>query len=741
MLFQNAKSALFAILIPFCLAFGQDSVPWHAADAEARIRFSVANKRAPSLFVPIPESLSEGVNHVVAFDDKGVVLAASPVLVGGRLVGASVDATKLSVALSTYAKPSPVASLYLLAKPDPKAVPYAGQPVVLDRRVQSLTTRGHSAAEMMRLFGNLRQSRREQLPPIAVSSLGGVPDKPGWSHPREQTFVCAIMHWEALWNVDAEKIIRFGADQTHVAWTVLLDGFPVANWQPDLGKEKEADIELRPEGAGRFCQPVKVAPGLHTLQFLAVQGQGQNIPQLLIKTEGEKGHGNPPAGLIPSARPFTLKPERKADKELTAFSTLLPFGAATFATVGDPPYETLSSYRFIGDATKVQVLKTTGEPATPVTDEKEATRIFLTGHAYPDISIQGHLFKGQQHWVKGRSIPATARIEELEPLVNPAEPINAKIQFNWPGSFPKPAELDFMLTFEDEQGQQISTSAVKPKQAKDDIYELEFNLPQNAANVNIAVRLYEMAIPCQAGEIKFFRPKDARFPITAQGKSLFDGADLDAARVVCIADPLPEELPGKRSSTGFKSSIVMLDDFIAARNAPGATLRPESVLAELLAGKGLHTLFHVSVSNSSGTDSQLAILANLGTAIQLKPKTVVLAVGQLGLIAGLTPLEMVCQLQFAAQACLANGIEPILVTLPAHPKTDSETARLAALYTKELAVRLAIPVIDLHAQGLKENVNTQDWYKSDAIGLATPNNAARLWLTKNIAENLESIYR
>ena len=164
-------------------------------------------------------------------------------------------------------------------------------------------------------------------------------------------------------------------------------------------------------------------------------------------------------------------------------------------------------------------------------------------------------------------------------------------------------------------------------------------------------------------------------------------------------------------------------------------------MAELLAGKGLHTLFHVSVSNSSGTDSQLAILANLGTAIQLKPKTVVLAVGQLGLIAGLTPLEMVCQLQFAAQACLANGIEPILVTLPAHPKTDSETARLAALYTKELAVRLAIPVIDLHAQGLKENVNTQDWYKSDAIGLATPNNAARLWLTKNIAENLESIYR
>ena len=80
----------------------------------------------------------------------------------------------------------------------------------------------------------------------------------------------------SAWNVDAEKLsVWSGSDACGM--TVLLDGFPVANWQPDLGKEKEADIELRPEGAGRFCQPVKVAPGLHTLQFLAVQGQGQNI--------------------------------------------------------------------------------------------------------------------------------------------------------------------------------------------------------------------------------------------------------------------------------------------------------------------------------------------------------------------------------------------------------------------------------------------------------------------------------
>ena len=129
---------------------------------------------------------------------------------------------------------------------------------------------------MLRLYANLKP-RRNHLPPFIVNDFGAIPESnPRWLQPPETTYGVSVFIWEALWNVEKPQSIRFGGDQTHVAWTVLLDGKPVANWHDT------ENIERRKDG-GSFGAAVDAPAGLHSLQFLVVQCLTQPIPKLLVK--------------------------------------------------------------------------------------------------------------------------------------------------------------------------------------------------------------------------------------------------------------------------------------------------------------------------------------------------------------------------------------------------------------------------------------------------------------------------
>ena len=319
---RRLKNILLFLLLGAMTLHAQDKpakptvAPWQEKTATARIRFTAFSRRSPVIFVPVPTELADSAKNVVAIDDRGTHLEAFPFFKDGKLLGAAVNAAKLAAPSGQPPNLRLNASLYLLLEPPKEKAAWSAPSVRVSRHGQSLTTRAFTAEEMLRLYANLKP-RRNFLPPSVVTTYGTIPDSnPRWQSPPETTYGVSVFIWEALWNVEKQQAVRFGGDQTHVAWTVLLDGRPVANWHATEG------VEIRKDG-GNFGAAVDVAPGLHALQFLAVQCLQQPIPKLLVKDAQDKeGAGQPPTNLFPMQRPFLFGVEINGHPEASVIGSI-----------------------------------------------------------------------------------------------------------------------------------------------------------------------------------------------------------------------------------------------------------------------------------------------------------------------------------------------------------------------------------------------------------------------------------
>ena len=90
------------------------AVAWHEKTAVACIRFTVFSKRSPVIFVPVPTELADSAKNVAAIDDRGTRLEAFPFFQDGKLIGAAVNAAKLTAPGGQPPNIRPNASLYLL---------------------------------------------------------------------------------------------------------------------------------------------------------------------------------------------------------------------------------------------------------------------------------------------------------------------------------------------------------------------------------------------------------------------------------------------------------------------------------------------------------------------------------------------------------------------------------------------------------------------------------------------------
>ena len=702
---------------------------WHEKNATARIRFLAFAKRLPATFVPVPKELAANAKHVAAYDDRGNRLEAVPFFADGRLVGAAVNAVKLTAPAGTPPNFHPNASLYLLQEPPSKAnPPWTGVSVRVRRHPQSLTTRAFTAAEMLRLFANLKQ-RRSQMPPFHVAAFGAIPESnPRWQTPPETTYGVSIFIWEALWNVEKPQSVRFGGDQTHVAWTVLLDGVPVANWQDT------ENIEQRKNG-GLFGPAIDAKPGLHVLQFLAVQCLNQPIPQLLVKDAQDKeGAGQPPTGLFPVQRPSIIGVEINGQPDASAVTSIHQEQAYYFQQMN----QTVVTYR---------TPKDNSAELFPLNSSRQAPRLpdvtVCATAAYPTIKLNAakasYTFEGFARWTSGVAANFYAHVGELTPLVRHGDPLKGDIRVQWPESVPAELRGLLAITAQLQKADGTSSPAVNLVSDDSEIFPFSLAMEEDTTAVVFTPNFAE-ATPFPPLTVKILRAKDTALPITAQGSSLFENDKMDACRVVFVADPLPNE-PPEAEPFAYPDSLFILDDFIATANAPQANLLPETLLAEYFQHKPLSQITHGTVRCPPGTDDFIAIPANLSTMISFKPKAALLAIGYKPLKAGLSPLDATEQILFTAQACRANGIQPIFMTLPPMPDIDTETSRLAALYLKELALRTNTPVIDLYAQALLGHLNTGEWYLADTIAITTLNNAGRAWIIQKAAFALDRLFK
>ena len=701
---------------------------WHEKSATVRIRFTVFSRRSPVVFVPVPTELADA-KHVAAVDDRGVRLEAFPFFQDGKLIGAAVNAAKLTAPGGQPPNIRPNASLYLLPEAPKEKAAWTAPSVRVSRHGQSLTTRAFTAEEMLRLYANLKP-RRNYLPPFVVNGYGVIPESnPRWQTPPETTYGVSVFIWEALWNVEKPQTVRFGGDQTHVAWTVLLDGKPVANWH-----DRE-NVEMRKDG-GNFGAAVEVASGLHALQFLVVQCLNQPIPKLLVKDATDKeGVGQPPVGLFPIQRPFLFGVEVNGKPEASVIGNLYQDQAYYFQQTN----QTAVTYRMPPDG-KMTILPFGTSIQAPVNQN-----LAVCAHAdYPTVQLKAasatYTFPGFARWTQGLAANFHAHVGDLTPLVRHGDPLKGDIRVQWPESIPP--ELRKLLKFNIQQEKSDGSCSALPTELNVDAAEaFPFSLAvAEDATAIVFTPDFAGITPFPPVTIKILRTKDASLNITAQGTALYENGNSDACRVVFVMEPLPDT-PQETVSTAYPESLFILDDFIATANAPQANLLPETLLTEYFQHTPLTQITHAAVHCPPGTDDFIAIPANLSTMIGLKPKAALLAIGYKPLKAGLSPLDATDQILFAAQACRANGIQPIFMTLPPLPEIESETSRLAALYLKELALRTNTPIIDLYAQVLIDQVNTGEWRLADSIAIPTLNNIGRTWIIQKAASRLMKLFQ
>ena len=252
-------------------------------------------------------------------------------------------------------------------------------------------------------------------------------------------------------------------------------------------------------------------------------------------------------------------------------------------------------------------------------------------------------------------------------------------------------------------------------------YYVQFRVIYGSKDVLPPARLY------------LIRPHDAKGNnVQATGNALSSGS---RATLVCNA------LSATKAKKALSSvqTIAVLDAFSGASNAPKGTIKLEEALKARLPQTEFRQL--APVEAAEGTTTTATFLEKLYELLQWSPGKALLVNGLACLQEQEEPLFNATLLLFMVQACMEQDVEPILVCLPPLPGLSKETARLNALYTKEIAVTMGIPVIDLYSRQIANPVDMEAWFQTKGLASAVPGDDAINWLADQIAPILISLQK
>lgn len=705
---------------------------WEIATAPVRLRISVQPRRHPLLFVPVPGELPKGLLHASAFTDNGEAVPASPVLLGDRMIGVALNCRSGDNRREKAEEPlNPSISIYLHAEASKNATPFLGDKarvVALERSIRPLTTRAHSAAEMLRLFNT--PERRRPVFVVAVPALGAVPDRDNWQQPPEnQRLANSMLRWDARIIVPEDRSVAFGADQSHTAWVVLLDGKPVADWSS----------ESKRPGGGAFGPVISLKAGSYSLQLLTVQRQGEAIPRCLLRPADDDGPGAAPTGLVPAAQPsfwgieFAEQPAHNASVmlQLTEIGHFFQSDrrVAHYTTLTDdtPAQSTPQWFDQNGKA----IGSDNGKLFCPA----ECIPGFRVASGEQTLSIPAFSL-----WQPGMVYSGRMSFGDLPVVLARHQTLPLSVRVTWPETLSVVLRESARLFCEQRSADgKILRHDPLPLAGKD---HCRADLPLLAESRSLLLR-------CTIADEDIFRPlpmrllhpQDATLPLIAQGNALFIDSDT---RAIMICDALPPPGNGRLSRRNWPAQplrLALLDDLIANTNSYAATALPEQELATMLNSSPLPLSFsRVNATPRTGSSPTLAAVSALPRLIAGRPDFALLSVGAEALHSGQTPVAWCRTLLFLAQACQAAGIEPILVALPELPNLPAATSRSAALLTKELGLSLGVAVIDLYSRQRLNRVEPATWYQHEDLDLPTPQDAARRWLSMTCARALQLYY-
>ena len=735
-----ARILLFTMLISTLAGGFASATPatWQESAAPVRLRIERPSRPYSQLLVPVPTEWSAAYQGALAFTDQGTPLPASPIAVGGNLLAVAVNAqgqfTVRPPAASDQndmAPPKPEISIYLFPKPPAQPRPYDGKTVVtVDREIRSLTTRAFTAAEMLRLFSASGRRRSRQHTGL-VENFGQLPDRDHWKTFPDNRNAAALLHWEASWLTPASTEVAFGADQTHTAWTILVDGRIAASWQ-----------EGQPRASGgAFGPKLHLEPGVHTIQMLVVQKPEEQLPNCLVRTASGNPAGDTLSELLPAFRPEWLGAESNDEAKYSLHAVITPDTTHRFRATDNA----ISAFTVAleADGTSRSYFDLRGRKLSATDDGLLLCPACQTPTAVISKDSTRLTFPGRRHWQAGTLVNGRLRLDDLPTVLPHAKPLTLNLRLEWQEMLPEAIQQALLVTVTqmDGKGAELATNTAATVAENGAVLSVTMPLADACRQVTITYGLpgYSVLAPLT---LSVLRPGDSLAGLNAIGVNVFQHDN----RAIFVCNPLPQsplasDMPAVSSSSP-SLRIALLDDFMATATAPGAELLPETVMETTLQQKTpALQITRVQAVNPPGATSRLAPWEALAAAHDLRPEMMILAIGALPLADGMDPREWSSHLLFAAQSGLAAGIVPVLVALPSLPTIAPASSRLAALYTKEIGLALGLPVLDLHSRRLAEADNLPPCTQPGAPAPATPNDQARHWLAATAAKAFQQSVR
>ncbi|NOY80385.1 MAG: hypothetical protein GXP31_05190 [Kiritimatiellaeota bacterium] len=720
---------------------------WRVPDADFRILVAPAAPKSHTLRVDLPEEFSATNAAVAAFTTDGKPVAARPIQFQGRTVGVELHISRHTAgaayrqARSTRRPPLSV-ELYLTRAgkpPTPAATlppPVGRTPVALTRRLARYRTRPFLGREMLRLEAVAKTGFR-----YTIWTPGITPELPydKWASPPER--YTAVLHWETELRLEKKAAVRFGAGALNTAWFLFVDDAFIVGWKEGLPPDKGT----------RFSRPLDLAPGFHRLDFFVYQRSGENIPALSWQ-QGD----TPPAALqserlFPTRRPPALRIERRK-KALHPGLEIRQLERWVFTQTGANALALNAVGRgrsYSRGAIRSQALAAGGRNAVglPVScmlfPGCKLPSLTLTAQdeagARATVSLPGHTI-----WGPVRLAAPVLELRNLPAVLPPDAPLTAScaVLDVPPPLAPAFARSDAVRWETRDSSDQPLSSGTVPLESPDHGIR-SLRVPLGGARLLVLHLEAGGAVPAVRPVIvELLRPDRPVPPLILRGNRLF--ADGVPAVLRPLANPANREQPRGVHSPSRSTRLAVVDDFWAVASAPDALVRPETGLTELL---GVPVDYYgVDSPDLVGSVRRLRKFALLAPATAKQGSAVLWAVGAADLKAGRRPVELCLDLLFLAEAVQAAGCTPVLCTLPPIPGVEPATIREAALLIKELAFKLRVPVVDFYSKALLDYPGSTRNFSSTfrtfdgRIGLRTPNDRTRIWLTRVTADTLKSVF-
>ncbi len=751
---DTPRSPSFSALVLLCLLSGafpaalpaKQAAPRPAPGAFARIHFGTSGSHSQWVRIDFPRQAVGRTRFARVELTAGTPLPARPVTFLGRLVG--IEARLPRAVLWTAYKArkrsgeTPFVGTVLLFEKRPGPAPgtptAAPEPVSLTRALTRLPTRPFTPEEMNRAL-----ALRTHFPfTLNVPEFSAKLPYSRWASPPKRYH--ALLHWAAELRIERKTTARFGADLPEAAWFFYLDDHCVAAWK--TGKPWSR--------GGRLSPPQTLEPGFHRLDYFVLQGAGEKIPEPLWLPEGADRPAKIPANeLFAVKRPETLRYEVRGEPVapgIERVSAACWLFAQTNTRLLAIAFRNRSLRNPREHPAPVPAILAWGNAAAPL---QAATPVLFAGGFRPPLTITPQLpgkapprMSLPGAWISAAN-PLSAAPEihiETAPLV--VDPDAAAPQIRWRiRHFPQTlysALPSFRLVCRPEPAPSAPATGspveAPPRRAKDGISAtLALDLPpgQTAFTCRLEFQGRPITLP---DRFLVWRPTpDAAPPpqIEVRGKRCFAGG------IPIIFAPLPGIGPPPcRIAAG---PVVFADDFLAIASGPHAELDPGKWLEARLQTPVVHIPVGRGRPNCAGARPAAAKFAALHEALQRPGRIVVWAVGAADLRAGAALKTLKRHLLLLVQATRAMHCRPVLVTLPPMPGIPPDQAHDAALEVKRLAVKLDVAVAPAYSQALLDapgpgalaaTFSTRS--NGRDIGLATPNDAGRIWFLERIAQTL-----